>query len=176
MTLIIIIVQQLDANILNPRILGNSLKVSPILVISATTIGGAYFGILGMFLGVPIVALIKIFILDYIKEKQELKNTESKNYRTDKALYSLKVVSNDKFNENKFKEEHEEIYNNYLKAKENSDKNVYFIDGETLLGVEDWDMCTVDNCHPNDLGFYRMAERVYSVLKQIESRKRGEIF
>lgn len=62
----------------------------------------------------------------------------------------------------------EVIYNNYLKAKENGDKNVYFIDGETLLGVEDWDMCTVDNCHPNDLGFYRMAERVYSVLKQIE--------
>ena len=34
---------------------------------------------------------------------QELKNTESKNYRTDKALYSLKVVSNYKFNEKKFK-------------------------------------------------------------------------
>ncbi len=48
---------------------------------------------------------------------QELKNTESKNYRTDKALYSLKVVSNDKFNEKKFKEEHEDIYNNYLKTK-----------------------------------------------------------
>lgn len=48
---------------------------------------------------------------------EELKNTESKNFRTDKALYSLKVVSNDKFNEKKFKEEHEEIYNNYLKTK-----------------------------------------------------------
>lgn len=48
---------------------------------------------------------------------QELKNTESKNYRTEKALYSLKVVSNDKFNEKKFKEEHEDVYNNYLKTK-----------------------------------------------------------
>ena len=48
---------------------------------------------------------------------QELKNTESKNYRTDKALYSLKVVSNDKFNEKRFKEEHEDVYNNYLKTK-----------------------------------------------------------
>ena len=48
---------------------------------------------------------------------EELKNTEDKNYRTDKALYSLKVVSNDKFNEKKFKEEHEDIYNNYLKTK-----------------------------------------------------------
>lgn len=48
---------------------------------------------------------------------EELKNTESKNYRTDDALYSLKTTSNDKFNEAKFKEEHEEIYNNYLKTK-----------------------------------------------------------
>ena len=48
---------------------------------------------------------------------EELKNTEEKNYRTDKALYSLKVISNDKFNEDKLKEEHEEVYNNYLKTK-----------------------------------------------------------
>lgn len=48
---------------------------------------------------------------------EELKTTENKNYRTDKALYSLKTISNDKFNESKFKEEHEDIYNNYLKTK-----------------------------------------------------------
>ena len=56
---------------------------------------------------------------DELKTKliDELKNTESKNYRTDKALYSLKTISNDKFNESKFKEEHEEVYNNYLKTK-----------------------------------------------------------
>jgi lysophospholipase L1-like esterase len=61
----------------------------------------------------------------------------------------------------------EVIYNNYLQAQKNGDKNVYFIDGETLLGGEDWHLCTVDNCHPNDLGFYRMAMRVKSVLQDI---------
>ena len=76
MTLIIIIVQQLDANVLNPRILGNSLHVSPILVIFATTVGGAYFGVLGMFLGVPVIALIKIFLIDYVKERNELKHSD----------------------------------------------------------------------------------------------------
>lgn len=79
MTLIIICVQQLDANILNPKILGNSLKVSPILVIFATTVGGAYFGVLGMFLGVPVVALIKVLILEYMKEKQDVKELEVDN-------------------------------------------------------------------------------------------------
>ncbi len=58
----------------------------------------------------------------------------------------------------------EVIYNNYLQAQKNGDKNVYFIDGETLLGGADWHLCTVDNCHPNDLGFYRMAEKVQEVL------------
>ncbi|MBE7084277.1 MAG: hypothetical protein E7373_06740 [Clostridiales bacterium] len=60
----------------------------------------------------------------------------------------------------------EVIYNNYLRAKANGDENVWFIDGETLLGTEEWDSCTVDNCHPNDLGFYRMAERVEQTLRQ----------
>ena len=73
MTIIVVIVQQIDANIINPRILGNSLKISPILVIFATTVGGAYFGIVGMFLGVPAVALIKIFILQFIKNKNNEK-------------------------------------------------------------------------------------------------------
>lgn len=48
---------------------------------------------------------------------EELKSTEEKNYRNEKALYSLKTISNDKFNEDKLKEEHEDIYNNYLKTK-----------------------------------------------------------
>lgn len=76
MTIVVIIVQQIDANIINPRILGNSLNVSPILVIFSTTLGGAYFGVLGMFLGVPVAALIKIFILDFIKQKNEISNRE----------------------------------------------------------------------------------------------------
>ena len=73
MTLIVIVIQQIDANIIDPRILGNSLKISPILVIFATTVGGAYYGIVGMFLGVPCAAVIKIFVLQYIKNRNEEK-------------------------------------------------------------------------------------------------------
>ena len=61
----------------------------------------------------------------------------------------------------------EVIYNNYLQAKAGGDENVYFIDGETLFGQEEWDSSTVDNCHPNDLGFYRMAEKVEAVLSKL---------
>ncbi len=60
----------------------------------------------------------------------------------------------------------EVIYQNYLKAKNNGDSQVYFIDGEMLFGDEDWDCCTGDACHPNDLGFYRMAKGILPVLKE----------
>lgn len=66
MGIIVILLQQIDANIINPKIVGDSLKISPLLVIFAVTIGGAYFGILGMFLAVPVVAVIKILLLDFI--------------------------------------------------------------------------------------------------------------
>ena len=61
MLIVVIILQQIDANIINPRIVGKSLKISPLLVLFAVTFGGAYFGILGMFLAVPVIAVIKIF-------------------------------------------------------------------------------------------------------------------
>lgn len=74
MLIIITILQQIDANIINPKIVGESLKISPLLVIMAVTIGGAYFGVLGMFLAVPVVAIIKVLLSDYIEVKNSMKN------------------------------------------------------------------------------------------------------
>lgn len=64
---------------------------------------------------------------DELKSKliEKLKNTETKNYRTDKALYSLVTKTNDKFNEVKFKEENEETYNKYLKTKVSFDTTTF---------------------------------------------------
>lgn len=69
MTIVVIILQQIDANIINPKIVGDSLKISPLLVIFAVTLGGAYFGVLGMFLAVPVIAVIKIILTDFIEYK-----------------------------------------------------------------------------------------------------------
>lgn len=71
MAIVVIILQQIDANIINPKIVGNSLKISPLLVIFAVTIGGAYFGILGMFLAVPVFTIIKKIIEELIENKIE---------------------------------------------------------------------------------------------------------
>lgn len=71
MAIVVIILQQIDANIINPKIIGSSLEISPLLVIFSITVGGAYFGILGMFLAVPIAVVIKTILLDWIDSKNE---------------------------------------------------------------------------------------------------------
>ncbi len=73
MLIVVIILQQIDANIINPRIIGQSLKISPLLVMFAITVGGAYFGILGMFLAVPAIAVVRILVEDYIDYKLMIK-------------------------------------------------------------------------------------------------------
>lgn len=64
-------------------------------------------------------------------------------------------------------ERREVIRKSYLKARENGDNNVYFIDGETLFGEKDREICTVEGVHPNDLGFYRIAEVIHKLYKEI---------
>lgn len=76
MAVVVIVLQQIDANIINPKIVGESLKMSPLLVIFSVTLGGAYLGFLGMFLAVPAAAMIKVFLCDYIEYK--CKKNESK--------------------------------------------------------------------------------------------------
>ena len=57
------------------------------------------------------------------------------------------------------------IKRTYDNALARGDKNVYFIDGAELFG-EDGDLCTVDMCHPNSLGHYKMARRVEAELRR----------
>ena len=53
------------------------------------------------------------------------------------------------------------------KAIESGDQNVYFVDGAKMFdGVFEKD-CTGDNCHPNDLGFFRMYEEIAKPIREI---------
>ncbi len=78
MLIVTIVLQQIDSNIINPHILGEGLKVNPILVIFAVTVGGAYFDFLGMFLAVPIVAVLKILLEDFMDFKIRIKKQNEK--------------------------------------------------------------------------------------------------
>ena len=65
------------------------------------------------------------------------------------------------------KKRREVVLLTYQNALGAGDRNVYFIDGERFFGDRDRYLCTADGVHPNDLGFYRMAEIVEPVIKAI---------
>ena len=60
----------------------------------------------------------------------------------------------------------EVIKETFENAKNNGDKNVYFVDGETFFGETDRDICSTDATHPNDIGFIRMADVLEPILKK----------
>lgn len=76
----ILVLQQFDGNYLGPKILGNSVDLSPLWIILAVLIGGAFMGPLGMFVGVPVFATIKTFAAEYVNRKYTQK------YPTDDPL------------------------------------------------------------------------------------------
>lgn len=63
----ILVIQQFDSLFLGPKILGDSTGLKPLWVIFAIVVGGAMFGVLGMFLGVPTMAVI-CYILNIVVE------------------------------------------------------------------------------------------------------------
>lgn len=65
--IMIFVLQQFDGLVLGPRILGQSTGLGPMWVIFGITVGGAYFGVIGMFIGVPVVAVIAYLINKAIK-------------------------------------------------------------------------------------------------------------
>lgn len=58
LALFILALQQLDGNVIGPKILGNSTGLSAFWVIFSITVFGSLFGVVGMFIGVPLFAVI----------------------------------------------------------------------------------------------------------------------
>lgn len=114
------------------------------------------------------------FVLDYEHNApniEHLKNTHQRFFRiirdANPQLPVIIISKPDFFNREGEILSRKVIHKTYEDAVNSGDKNVYFIDGQTLFGFEDWDECTIDRCHPTDLGFWRMAQGVYPVLKKV---------
>ena len=67
----------------------------------------------------------------------------------------------------KMRERREVVRATYEAALAAGDKKVWFLDGETFYGETDRNLCSTDNCHLNDLGFYRMASAIRPTLEQM---------
>ena len=70
----IVVLQQIEGNLIYPRVVGSSMGLPGIWVLAAVTVGGGIAGVAGMFLGVPLVAAFYRMFRDalYAKEKENL--------------------------------------------------------------------------------------------------------
>ncbi len=66
---LLILYQQVDGNIVAPKIIGDSVGLPAVWTIIALTIGGGYLGPVGMIVAVPIAALLSVYIQRYYKAK-----------------------------------------------------------------------------------------------------------
>lgn len=73
----ILIIQQVDGNIIGPKILGNSTGLTSLAVLIAITLAGGFFGFAGMILGVPAAAVICALVRQKTDEKLRQKNAET---------------------------------------------------------------------------------------------------
>lgn len=120
---------------------------------------------------------MSVFVYDYdhnAPSVEHLKNTHEKMFRAIRDSHPdlpIIIMSAPNFDTNRahFAPRRQVIFETYAHAMAEGDKNVYFIDGERLFGGDCRDGCTVDGCHPNDLGFYRMADTVGATMEIIYS-------
>lgn len=65
----ILVLQQVDGNIIGPKILGDKVGISPFYIILSILIGGGFFGMLGMLFAVPIFKIISILLNSYMDSR-----------------------------------------------------------------------------------------------------------
>lgn len=70
--IVLIVLQQLDANLIQPRLVRESLKVKPFWVLCGVLIGGGLFGMIGVLLAVPVMALIKTIFEDFCDYRESI--------------------------------------------------------------------------------------------------------
>ncbi|MFQ7472579.1 MAG: AI-2E family transporter, partial [Anaerovoracaceae bacterium] len=75
--IILLVVQQIDSNIIYPKIVGTSTGLHPLMVLLAVSVFGYFGGILGMLIAVPIAGIIQVFVLKWANSR-EIKIKESK--------------------------------------------------------------------------------------------------
>ncbi len=84
--IMILCLQQFDGLILGPKILGNSTGIKPLWIIFSIIVGGSIAGVIGMFLGVPVVAVLSYLIDRYLQYR--LKRRHISEERIEEALAS----------------------------------------------------------------------------------------
>lgn len=69
--IILFVIQQIDANLIYPKIVGSSTGLHPLMVLLSVSVFGYFGGILGMLLAVPIAGVIQVFVIKWATNKEK---------------------------------------------------------------------------------------------------------
>ena len=69
----ILVLQQLECNLIYPKVVGDKLGLPGIWVLVAVTVGGGLFGFAGMLLGVPICSVVYTLVMEYLDKRDAKK-------------------------------------------------------------------------------------------------------
>jgi len=73
---VMLIIQQFDGNIIQPALMSDAFKMRPLLIIISVTVGGAYAGVIGMLVAIPMAAVLRDIveaIIGYMETKKQEK-------------------------------------------------------------------------------------------------------
>lgn len=102
LAIFILILQQVDGNIIGPKILGDTTGLSSFWVLTSILVAGGLFGFFGMLLGVPVFAVIYYILQQVIKHRME-----KRNLSTETEKYVELIAIDENTNEMKYPKEEE---------------------------------------------------------------------
>jgi hypothetical protein len=118
---------------------------------------------------------LSCFVMDYDHNTPSLEHLEKTHepffnlIRTARPDLPIVLVSSPVLHKNPsfFGKRRDAIRQTYENAVEAGDKRVRFVDGSEFFPADSWWDYTVDNLHPNDNGFKRMAEVILPVIEEV---------
>ncbi len=77
-----LVIQQCDGNIIGPKILGEKVGVDSLMIVVAITVSGGLWGLVGMFIGVPLFAVLRQAVKELVESRLQKKHlpTETTAY------------------------------------------------------------------------------------------------
>ena len=81
------VIQSVDGNVINPRLLSQNIDVHPLVVIIALIIGGSLGGFLGIFLAAPVASLIKLELDKFMERKVSMRREEIADISEEKTQH-----------------------------------------------------------------------------------------
>ncbi|MCB6994668.1 AI-2E family transporter [bacterium 210820-DFI.6.37] len=83
--IVLVIVQQIDSNIIYPKVVGSSTGLHPLAVLLAVSVFGYFGGIVGMLLAVPAAGIIQIFVLKWARKQERRKKPKTDGTEEDET-------------------------------------------------------------------------------------------